>query len=377
MVFILTIAQNFKCVFRYLFLVTMPRIEWLDSSAKKENPTIIIGKNILLKIIEDEKKQVLLNDPVVKEFVTIPNLPNNSTGLMVDKLIDQDVYLDTPPLLRNILANKDEFEQSMKKMEVFLKLFQPLVESQFAKGYEEVIKVEEEKIKEMAENKELRQDLMFRVKGQVDEKFVSTYEKNLLSISEQFEERTGVKIIVPSNLFICPKCNTHLWDREIDDKKCLSCNSPINQSNIKRIPIYRVHEGIKNIWKSGLWFEAYLGSILQKLGYKTWIGVHVMGASGILHEIDVVAIRDGTLIVCECKTGKISRNDVFNFYTKSGDTKAHISILALIGSFPDTQTRDFVKRNPAIIRLENMGTMDASEVLSELKHRLQIKTSIF
>jgi hypothetical protein len=354
-------------------MVTMPRYEWLDSSAKEENLTIIIGKNILLKIIEDKKKQVSLSDPIVKEFVSIPNLPNNSIGLMVDQLIDQDVYLDTPPFLRNIIANKDKFEQSMKEVEVFMKLFQPFIDSQFVKGFEKVIKFEEEKAKEMAEDKELIQDLMFRVKGQVDEKFVRAYEENLLSISEKFEEKTGVKIIVPSNLFVCQKCNARLWDKEIADKKCLSCNSPINQSNIKRIPIYRVHEGIKNIWKSGLWFESYLAGRLTKLGYKTWTGVHVMGASGILHEIDVVAIKDGTLVVGECKTGKISRNDVFNFYTKNGDTKAHFSIYALIGSFPDPQTRDFVKRNPAIIRLENMGNMDAPEVLSKLEQGLQIK----
>jgi len=354
-------------------MVTMPRYEYLDSSAKEENPTIIIGKNILLKIIKDEKKQVLLSDPIVKEFVSIPNLPNNSIGLMVDQLIDQDVYLDTPPLLRNIIANKDRFEQSMKEMEVFMKLFQPLIDSRFAKGYEEVIKFEEEKAKGMAEDKELIQDLFFRVKGQVDEKFVRTYEENLLSISEKFEEKTGVKIIVPSNLFVCPKCKARLWDKEIDDKKCLSCNSPINQSNIKRIPVYRVQEGIKSIWKSGLWFESYLAGCLNKLGYTTWTGVHVMGASGILHEIDVVAIKGGTLVVGECKTGKVSRNDVFNFYTKIGDTKAHFSIFAFIASFPDPETRDFVKRNPAIIRLENMGNRDAPEVLSELEQGLQTK----
>jgi hypothetical protein len=351
----------------------MPRIEWLDSSAKKENPTIIIGKNLLLKIIEDERKQVLLNDPIVKEFASIPNLADNVTGQLVDELIDQDEYLDIPPLFRNIIADKDKFEQSMKGMETFIKLFQPLADSLFVKGYEEVVKFEEEKVKEIVQNKELIKDLMFRVKGQVDENFVHAYEKNLLSISEKFEDKTGVKIIVASNLFVCSKCNARLFDKEIANKECLSCKSPINQSNIKRIPIYRVHEGIKNIWKSGLWFEAYLAGRLSKLGYKTWTGVYVMGASGILHEIDVVAIKDGTLVVCECKTGQISRNDVFNFYTKIGDTKAHFSIFALIGSFPDPQTRDFVKRNPAIIRLENMGNMDASEVLSELKQGLRIK----
>jgi hypothetical protein len=357
-----------------LLLVTMTRIEWLDSSAKKENPTIVIGKNVLLKILEDEEKRVLLSDPIINKFVSIPNLINNSIGMMVSNIIDQDEYLDTPNILRNLIDNKDTLEPSMKALEVFMKIFQPLMDSRFAKGYEEVIKIEEEKAIDMAKNKELMQDLAFRVKGQVDEEFIRTCEKNLLTISEQFEEKTGVKIIVPSNLFVCPKCSARLYDKEITGKKCLSCNSPISQSNIKRIPVYRVHEGIKSIWKSGFWFEAYLAGCLNKLGCKTWTGVYVMGASGILHEIDVVAIKDdGTLIVGECKTGQISRNDVFNFYTKIGDTKAHFSIFALIGSFPESQTRDFVKRNPAIIRLENMGNMDAPEVLSELKQGLRIK----
>lgn len=351
----------------------MTKIEWLDSSAKKENPTIVIGKNILLKILENEEKRVLLSDPVINKFVSIPNLANISIGTMVENIIDQDEYLDIPSILRNLVDNKEKLEGSIKQLELFMKIFQPLMDSPFARGYEKAVRIDEERASDMAKNKELMQDLAFRVKGQVDEEFIRTREKNLLTISEQFEEKTGVKIIFPSNLFACPECNARLYDKEVTDKKCLSCNSPISQSSIKRIPVYRVHEGIKSIWKSGWWFEAYLASCLNKLGCKTWTGVYVMGASGILHEIDVVAIIDGTLIIGECKTGKISRNDVFNFYTKVGDTKAHISIFALIGSFPEPQTRDFVKRNPAIIRLENMGRMDACQVLSELKQGLQLK----
>ena len=83
----------------------MPKYEWLDSSARKENPTIIIGKNILLKIIEDEQKQALLNDPDVKKFVGIYNLPNTELGSIVDEIVDQDEYLDTPLLFRNVISN--------------------------------------------------------------------------------------------------------------------------------------------------------------------------------------------------------------------------------------------------------------------------------
>lgn len=352
----------------------MPKLEWLDSSSKKENITIIIGKNILLKLVEDEKKREILCDPLIKKFVRIPNLPNKNIAATIDQLIDQDVYLDTPPLLRSLIENKETFAQAIKQMEVLTNLFKPLMDSTFVQEVGEIIKIEDEKATELAQNDKHIQDLTFRMKGQVDMKFIESYEKKLLLINDNFEKATGVKLIIPSNLFVCPKCNARLWDKEITDKKCLSCNLPIDDHNIKRVPVYRMHEKIKNIWKSGLWFEAYLAGLLNKLGYKTWTSVNIMGASGILHEIDVVAIKDGTLLVCECKTGKVSRNDVFNFYTKVGDTKAHASILALIGDFPDPQTRDFVGKNLSIILFENMGETEESLILNELKQRLRITT---
>ena len=160
--------------------------------------------------------------------------------------------------------------------------------------------------------------------------------------------------------------------KKLKIKKCLACDSSITNKNIKRVKTYRLNNKIKDVWDSGLWFEAYLAGLLHKLNYKTWTGVHVMGASGILHEIDVVAIKNGTLVVCECKTGKVSRNDVFNFYTKVGDTKAHFSILAMIGKLPETQTRDFIKRNPGFISLENMGTIDPTKIFNYLKDRSTI-----
>jgi hypothetical protein len=35
----------------------MVKFEYLDSTTKKENLTIVIGRNILLKIVEDEKNK--------------------------------------------------------------------------------------------------------------------------------------------------------------------------------------------------------------------------------------------------------------------------------------------------------------------------------
>jgi len=53
--------------------------------------------------------------------------------------------------------------------------------------------------------------------------------------------------------------------------------------------------------------------------------------------------------------------------------KAHVSILAMLGELPEPETRNFVKRNPAIIRLENMGKMNEGEIKAELRNRLSLK----
>jgi hypothetical protein len=164
-----------------------------------------------------------------------------------------------------------------------------------------------------------------------------------------------------------------LFSNEIASKKCLSCNETIGEEQIERIPISKIPDEIKTLWRSNLWFEAYFANLLRRLNFQTWVGIHAMGASGILHEIDILAIRRGVVIVGECKTGKVSRNDVFNFCTKISDLKAHVSILALIKELPEPETREFVRRNPAIIRLENMGKRKEEEILHELDQRLSLK----
>lgn len=86
----------------------MHKIEWLDSSSKKENPTLLIGKNILIKIIEDKKTQTILEEPIVKDFCGISNLLEKKIRQIINELIDLDEFIDTPSLLKNIMANKEE-----------------------------------------------------------------------------------------------------------------------------------------------------------------------------------------------------------------------------------------------------------------------------
>ena len=222
---------------------------------------------------------------------------------------------------------------------------------------------------------EIMSDIMYGVVGKVDEELVQEENKKIMSIGDKIKEKTGFDILAPSTLLLCPKCRVILSTEEYRDiKKCYVCAKKVKREDADRIYVYKVHDQIKKVLEKNLWFEAYLDRLLRRLGWKTWTSVHVMGASGILHEIDVLAIRKGTILIGECKTGKVSRNDVFNFCTKVGDLKSHVPILALIKELPEPETREFVRKNPAIIRLENMGKMKETEILNELERRLSIKS---
>jgi hypothetical protein len=358
-------------------MIKMPTFIELDSSVREENPTIILGKNIVLKIIEDSDKQGLLRNNTVKRFVSIPNLFNNEMRRLIDSLLEQEAYLTAPSFLQMLMQGKDRLEALAPHLQWLEQILAPLMESKMLKVIKESTQgaITEDEFEKLSKQRpDLVADFMFRVKGQINKEQRLEYERKLLSIDKEIEKKTGFRITVPSVLFVCPKCKKLLFSNEIANKKCLSCNKAINEERIGRIPISKIPDEIKILWQSNLWFEAYFANLLRKLDFQTWVGVHAMGASGILHEVDVLAIRRGAVVVSECKTGKVARNDVFNFCTKMSDLKVHVSILALIKELPEPETREFVKRNPAIIRLENMGQKKEEEILAELDQRLSLKT---
>lgn len=351
----------------------------LDSTVTKENITVLIGKNILLEIIEDPAIQTLLDDKLVKGFIKAPNLCHDDVRFLIDELFREEVLMGAPNAVMSFfeLAQSPEFEALLsiaKKAESFM---QDFVNSEFQKTiwkeFEKFIQAKFDKMPK-EEMERFKADILRRTIGKADMKAVQDGNQRIILIGEKIQEKTGIDILVPSSLLLCPKCKVILSIGEFrGSKKCYICSESVKRESMERIPINQVHDRIREIWRRNIWFEAYMARLLRKLGFKTWTSVHVMGASGILHEVDVLAIRKGTVLMCECKTGKVSRNHVFNFNTKIGDLKAHVSVLALVGELPEPETREFVKKNPAIISLENMGKMMESEVLKHLGQKLSIE----
>jgi len=79
----------------------------------------------------------------------------------------------------------------------------------------------------------------------------------------------------------------------------------------------------------------------------------MLGMSGIPHEIDILGIKKGFILIAECKTGKLARSDIFTFSTKITDLKSHVALFMSLLPLPDPETREFLTKNPMVILLEN------------------------
>jgi len=193
-----------------------------------------------------------------------------------------------------------------------------------------------------------------------------------------------IEVLEPSICPFCPNCGFPLFKtferrgRESitimreefkDTIDCQICNETVERKEARKLlRIHKLIPSIKQLWSQNIWAEEYAASLIRSLeDWRTWTHVYVLGGSGILHEIDVLAIKKGYILIAECKTGRITREEVFNFWTKVSDIKSHLSILFLTGELPDPETREFLSKNPAIVVLENTGEQKRDEILEKLK----------
>ncbi|WP_297694505.1 ATP cone domain-containing protein [uncultured Eudoraea sp.] len=71
---------------------------------------------------------------------------------------------------------------------------------------------------------------------------------------------------------------------------------------------YKLKKAIYELGPTGFPFEKFLSSVLKYSGYKTEVGKTVVGKC-VSHEIDVVAEKNGSIIIIECKFhGEQGRN---------------------------------------------------------------------
>lgn len=372
------------------------KIHELDGSLKEEEPTIIVGKNVILKLVERTEQKVLLKDPCIQAFLKIPDLAYKDTIKKINRLVEIDYRLNTlayqesffgfaqslffdPNVRKKFLGEKAdrEFEESMKKSIKEVKIEKTFKD--FPKFLKELREMSEEEIDQFSEAMsmvltKLPEAYFDFVKKTIEEsnKESIDIEKSLKTKNEKLELLRSVA--VP----FCPYCKKSLF---LGDKsrygiikgsvKCRSCRRKVTSKKATYLYMNRLHPNLLQVWIRGIWLEEYFSSILRRLGWKeTWTHVYVLGASGVRHQIDILGIKGSRICLVECKTGKISRAAVFNFWTKVFDIRSHTSLFVTIEDIPDPETRRFLQNNPSIILLEKIKEKQSNELIEELENSL-------
>jgi hypothetical protein len=385
---------------------------FLDESIKKENITIILGKDVFLQIFEDAHKSEILKREPARELLKIDNLSHKEIQKPLEKidelLNEESILIDNffPKAITSLIQSwavkgnrttvKDQVSDPVKENDAeFQRIsFDLPLEKKLLLNLNDVLKADA---------------LGFKVQLIEMDKNILLQESILRKINPQ------LKLLDSTSILMCPKCHVPLFekipesennDEQViknqtippgskkatpaivlkltgdisrlniiqgefkDAKKCIICNEEISIHNAEIIPLHEKNLNISEVMKDNLWLEEYMATILRDLGWTTWTSVQVHGTSGIPHQVDVLAVNKNGFVLCvECKNrDTMPRKDVMMFAQKRFDIGSHYGLIALTGEFPEPGTKDIVHKNPALYSITNMYEKTKEEIIQEIKN---------
>ena len=160
------------------------------------------------------------------------------------------------------------------------------------------------------------------------------------------------EVIKPHKEYLCGNCHGFRPGPSLattDKPTCALC-----KNLLKGFYIQLIDTDVVN-YLTGYWFEDYIANLLNKNGWKAWSSSTLMvhGVSGASHQIDVLAIKDGRVLIVECKTGEFAPTQVMNFLGKYYDIRCHQALAIAIGRIhPDA--KKLIEKNAAIDYYDNI-----------------------
>lgn len=331
------------------------KIEKKDERRNIENNQAVISL-ISSKLLLNKS----LNELLVK-FLGITKKTNNflenaKLQLQYDERFGRRIFSHSQ--VHSLYAHSRHFQNNHHKRIQEWKIFQKLknaTEEQKKELEKELNKliVEENKIINSKINNQL--------------KLLSKKIQKELDIFERENKKT-LDILDNLIVYICKDCNKIVCSERFHSKKC-DCGKDIKLfSDCKNFTIYRLGKEMMTFTENNIWLEHGIDYLLRKKEFQTLCGIHILGHSGILHEIDNVgSLKSENLrIFCECKNTSIDVSDVFIFCGKMGDigcTKGYI----FTTSFGTNKAVKHLARSKNITIIEEVLEKKESKILEEIK----------
>jgi len=171
---------------------------------------------------------------------------------------------------------------------------------------------------------------------------------------KKIQEELNLVLLKKDKMGFCYKCNALRQGPALVSAlgkappKCPICQKEIKSEKF----FYSLPEHLSEYIR-GSWLEDYVAEKLTDLGWLALPHIYVYGTSGVKFEIDVLAAKEGKILIVECKTGNTGLNELSSFIAKFYDIKAH---RALFVSLPkaNKEMRNMVKKNRAFFLIDNI-----------------------
>ena len=155
-------------------------------------------------------------------------------------------------------------------------------------------------------------------------KVIKSISDKLQEKVEAFESEHEVDFSLLDNhiIYVCPDCKATLGYDKFKKWKC-TCGTEITAaSETEQVAIKSVPLSVTDMVVNNIWFEEGVAYQLRTQNFDVYTGYSVMGGSGVLHEIDVLAERPKQCVrvFVECKARRLGIGDVFNLAGKMRDT---------------------------------------------------------
>ncbi len=284
-------------------------------------------------------------EKITKRKITIPTSNNNEESSIAQTDIrfgDKNItLLIGPDLLLRFQYKEQKGNKILKRLKEKI-LKDKKVFSDERQRFIQKLLVADREIRELL-NKD-KKELNKRDASQFDD-FLSNLKRRQV-ILKTFAKKLNFEVIKAHKEYFCKKCNGFRSGPDLTQTEnpiCALCKNLLKKFSINQIDTNTVS------YLTGYWFEDYIANIFNTLKWKAWSSPTLMihGVSGASHQVDVLAIKNGRVLIVECKTGEFLPTQVMNFLGKYYDIRCHKALAVAIGRIhPDA--KKIIEKNTAI-----------------------------
>ncbi|HEY4511845.1 MAG TPA: hypothetical protein VJH55_03320 [Candidatus Paceibacterota bacterium] len=297
----------------------------LDNDHEQDTPTVIVGKNILLKI--KTRQSLSETNDSLREIIGTENL-----------LKETELW----EWIRRLQLLTNEIEEYITSSIQF-------------RDYISKLKIEDKEKLYQATFRDFKEKITQKTKEIAD-----------------IESILNIRLARDTSWNFCGNCDACIGPHEDTlPTNCTVCESEVDKKPTAGFTIRFLEKEIKN-YLDGTWLEDYIARIFKKMDWEAWSNGDIMGATGVYHQMDVLAINklNGKVVIVECKRTAKSEH-AYRLITQFLDIQPSCGLLVSIRKVQSDPAINLLTKKPGLklIEIEGRSDTEVQEMIKDYVER--------